>query len=291
MKASQTGTFMVTASAWGMSLTQNSELPQFVFQANLLAIWDEEKKEWSDYSDFEESQMAYLCLYGKKGQVLKNAEQVMKVFGWDGQSFAALASGDYSELQFQVRIEDNDPEYADNNPFQVAWIDVADATPGRSLAVLDAAGLADLDRKFAAKLKKTSGPASPKPASPKPASPKDKVATTSHTSSGTTPEEKSRRNREQKAKDDAAKETKALAKKGMPTLPKKTEGMTQEQAWAIVCNTQKEIGDGCTDEMVQEALFAAVTEVSGEDAPDVEQFTPEQWAAVVELTKKTLIGV
>lgn len=280
-KASATGTFMTTISDWGVSLTQSSELPQFVFQANLLTIWDEEKQEWADYSDFEESQMAYLCLYGKKGQVLKNAEQVMKVFGWDGQSFAALASGDYSEVQFQVRIEDNDPEYADNNPFQVAWIDVADATPGRSLAVLDAVGLADLDRKFAAKLKKTSKPASPKPASPKPTSPKAKAPAKSA-------EEKSQRNRDQKAKDDAAKEV----KKGMPALPKKAEeGIDQDKAWAIICDTQKEIGTGCTDDMVSTALFTAVSEVSGEDAPDTEQFTSEQWAAVVEVTKKALIGV
>jgi len=297
-RVSQTGTFKCKAADWGVSLTQKSEIPQFVFQANLTAIYDFDSGEWQDYSEYEENTMAFLCLFNKGGEPIRNMEQVMLVFGWDGNSFAGLSGGDYTDLEFQIRIEDNDPEYTEKNPFQVAWIDVADATPGGSIRKLDADALNALHNKFACKLKKVAKPTGP--ASPKPASPKSKTAKvepaidndTEPESERTPAEKKMQRNRDQKAKDDAAKAAKTVApKKGMPAMPKKSEeSMTQEQAWDVICETAKELGDKCDDDKVNDALFDAMTTVGGENC-ESEQLTGEQWAQVATIVKKILIGV
>jgi len=304
-RVSQTGTFKCKATDWGVSLTNQSEIEQFTFQADLTAIYDFDSGEWRDYSEYEESAMAFLCLFDRGGKAIRNMEQVMKVFGWDGSSFYDLAKGDYADLEFQIRIEDNDPDYAEKNPFQVAWVDVADAKPGGSVRKLDDDALKALDKKSACKLKKVAKPAGP--ASPKPASPKSKTArptpepvevsravdNDSEPESEQTPaEKKMQRNRDQKAKDDAAKVAKtATPKKSMPAMPKKSEeSMTQEQAWDVICETAKELGDKCDDDKVNDALFDAMTAVGGKNC-ESEQLTGEQWAQVAIIVKKTLIGV
>jgi len=307
-RVSQTGTFKCKATDWGVSLTQKSEIPQFVFQANLTAIYDFDSGEWQDYADYEEGTMAFLCLFDRGGEPIRNMEQVMLVFGWDGNSFAGLSEGDYTDLEFQIRIEDNDPAYAEKNPFQVAWIDVADATPGGSVRKLDADALKALDKKFAVKLKKVAkptGPVSAKPASPKsktvkpvevtPLEPEDPAEAPEPEPELTPAEMKMQRNRDQKVKDDATKAAKAAApKKGMPAMPKKPkeseDSMTQEQAWDVICETAKELGDKCDDDKVNDALFDAMTTVGGEDC-DSDLLTGEQWAQVADLVKKTLVGV
>ena len=98
----------------------------------------------------------------------------MKVFKWDGNSFQILANDDYSKIKGQLRIADNDPEYAAKNPFTVEWIDVFDADPVRQLRMLDDKGLKDLDAQFASVLKasgKAPAPASVRSTGPKPPTP------------------------------------------------------------------------------------------------------------------------
>lgn len=308
----QTGTFRAVATDWGVDVTKN-DYPRFVFHAACTAIWDAENEQWLDYTEMEEGIGVYLVLYGKDGKPFKNVEQIQKVFGWDGASFSALAQGDYTDVEFQIRVEDNDPEYAEKNPFQVAWLDVADAVPGGGgMRKLSDSELADLDRKMAVVLKKNASPSKPKPAAAKPASPKAKTAATEPVDPPTSAEEKMKRNRQQKEKDDAAKAKKAeaaakkkavteaaeakaadagTAKKPMPSMgkPKKQAAtMTGEEAWDAICNLQTELGEDCTDDMVNDALFDACKEVGGDDSPDTEQFTGEQWAAVAAKTTAAL---
>jgi hypothetical protein len=150
----------------GVSLTKN-EYPSFNVRLHLTSFYDEQEGEWVDYTPYEVEISSYFCLFGvdsksKKIEPTLNHQQIIKVFNWDGKSFQILANNDYSKVNGQIRLVENDPEYADRNPFQVAFIDVYDADPASQLRKLDAKGLKDLDAKFAQVLQ-ASGQA-PKPA-------------------------------------------------------------------------------------------------------------------------------
>lgn len=213
-KVTRDGSFRGYATDWGVSLSSEKECPQWVLEIVLTEYWDEENEAWVDYTEMEEGITAYLTMVSGSGKVLKNCEQVMKVFDWDGMAWDVLAEGDYSDLQFQVRIKENDPEYADKNPYQVAWLDEYDAIPGGGVQKLDNAGLKKLNTKLSAIMKKKFGGVAAKSA-PKsqPSNPKGKTAadTTTTPASGRalTAKEKMERNNAQSAKDAAAKEEKA----------------------------------------------------------------------------------
>lgn len=346
---SRTGTFRAKATDWGIGVTSEKGCPQFNFVAHLTEYWDEDDGQWVDYSDMNESIPAYLTLVSGEGKILKNMDQVKKVFDWNGESFTTLAEGDYSETGFQIRIEDNDPEYADKNPFTVTWLDEYDATPGRSVAKLDAKGLKDLDKQFGALLKKSSGPSKPKsaPKNPKAKATTKPKATTAKPKTNAPSDEivvpdpivvdgketieskmarnkaTQERNAAKRAKTEANKEklvqeqaeaaSKVSAKKEKPKAPKRsmpsigkkpepdlvpevdetpgTLELTKDEAWERICAAQEQVGDDCTDEMVQAALIESCQIVSETDEPDVDTFTNEQWGQVTELTVQTLVGV
>jgi len=334
-KVTMPGSFRGFAQDWGVSLTSNSECPQFTMDVVLTEYWNEDEQVWQDYSGQEEYIPAYMVMVSGKGKVLKNMEQVMKVFSWDGLSFSALAEGNYEDVPFQIRIGDNDPEYADKNPYTVEWLDEYDATPGRGIKKLDTKELSALDTKFAVILKKKAGPGTAKSAPPTntkgKAAAKDKV----DSSKVMTAAEKMKANQDQKDLDDAAKATKqataaqlkkekaalALKKKNekagkgkksgkreMPVFQKpapaadEQEGdlvedaeddavpeLTQEEAWERIEAAQEQMGSD--DEVVNDALMAAIKEVGECEAPDVDSFNKLQWGQVSEVAIKTLVGV
>lgn len=306
----RTGTFRGKASDWGVSLTSEKKVPQFVFDVQLTEYWDEDEGQWLDYADQNEHITAYLTMFSSEGKLLKNTEQIMKVFGWDGESFTRLAEGDYSDVEFQVRIRDNDYEGA-TVPYQVAWLDEYDATPGRSINKLDAKGLKDLDKTMATVLKKNVSGSKPKSA---PTNPKDKAkteVTTEKTDDGLPDKEfvdgketaasKQRRNAAQRKIDEKKAADRAAKKEGksMPAIGgKKTEpqaeetlALTKDEAWERICATQEQMGKDCTDEKVNDALIEACQTVGESEEPDVDSFTNEQWGQVTELTIQSLVGV
>lgn len=141
MNVDRTGTYRfnkVLEAGVGAKADEKGVTTNVSFNVRLLLseYWDEQEGVWVDWTGGEEPVeiSAYFYLFGvnkktqKKGPTI-NHTQVMKVFGWDGRSFQVLANEDYSETKGQVRIIDNDPEYAERNPFQVAFIDVFDADP------------------------------------------------------------------------------------------------------------------------------------------------------------------
>lgn len=320
-KITRDGSFRGYAVDWGISLSSEKECPQWVLEIILTEYWNEDDQCWVDYTEMEEGITCYLTMVSGAGKVLKNCEQVMKVFSWDGMDWDVLAEGDYSDLKFQVRIKDNDPEYTEKNPYQVAWLDEYDATPGGGVQKLDKAGLKKLNTKFAAVMKKKFGGAAAKSApTTAPVNPKGKA---------TTAKEKMERNNEQTKKDHAAKEDKAtkaatlkvekaaLAEKKKAEKIAKGKGkmppfkadppaeeetaeettddaiasMTQDEAWEGIMTAQEQLGDDCGDDDVNAALTASIKEVGESEAPDVDSFTGEQWADVCEKTKRALVGV
>jgi len=298
----------------GVSLTSKSQMPTFNVRLRLSEFFDEDEKVWVDWSGAEVEQVCYFTLFGKNGKTgvvgpIFNHEQIMKVFNWEGKSFQILSNDDYSQIKGQIRIEDNDPDYAAKNPFQVSWIDVFDADPVRTLKKLDDKALKDLDATFAMALqasgkaaapaaapgKKKTGPVAP----PKPAGitkPETKAP-----SPEKEPEEKELTAEEKKAAIKAKSEKNKAAAKGKrpapPTAPpaapsRKTDPepeeevcgkqYTKQEAWEIVCEMT---ADGVTDEQRQAAWLTAIEAIAGD--VDDDAVTKQQWGQIVDATLDT----
>jgi len=301
------GTFRCIPLEWGVSLTSQKNLPQFVVRVKLMEYYDQQEDTWFDYSEFDAEINTYLCLYGadkkkndKIGPTL-SYDQVKKVFSWDGKSFATLSNGDYSELQFQVRIGDNTWEGA-RSPYQVDWIDEYDVDPARQLRKLDAAELKDLDKQFAALNKEpVKAVTVPHPAKvPTDDKKTEKPVTTAE-------KKKIMKARSNKIKAAAAAETKAkeeteINSTDMPGPPEAEDPLEapadasakapaenacdKQQAWEAIVEMRDPT---INDETIKELWNAAIEEIAGPEAitkVGQKKITDEQWYQVKEIVLK-----
>jgi hypothetical protein len=295
------GTFRCKALEWGVDGKKkkgtNVELPWFNVRVLLTEIYDQKEGKWFDYSEYEAEITAFLCLYGaikaKGGEIgpTLSMDQVKKVFKWDGRSLVQLAGGDYSELEFQVRIGENTYEAA-TYPYQVNWINEYDADPVAQLRKLDAKELKDLDKQFAAMGAKNATPKAAATAAKAPAKvhparvPADDAAPD-------TPAEKKAKMAKKSAKNLAAAEAKKAA--GPPPKPESQDAVippvkpestacTMQEGW----NKIVELRDpSISDKVIGEVWHGAIAEIVGPDVVS-EDVTPEQWH---QITEKTLENV
>ncbi len=316
------GTFRGKPLDWGIGAKKTGdkfESPNFQIKILLTQFYDQKENEWFDYSENEEGEAreaeitTFLYLVGKikaKGGAIGttlNMEQVKKVFGWDGRSVAQLVNGNYSELEFQVRIKDNDPEYADRNPYQVSWIDVYDASPS-SLRKLDAVELKALDKQFATIFAKTatSKPvvtAAKAPAKAHPARvPADDAVPPTAAEKARKMAEKSAKNKKAAA---VAKARKIEARAGdaaeeaawatpppkpesedavVPPAKPDTTACTMNEAW----NTIVELRDpSISDKVIGKVWHDAIAEIAGPDV-ELENITLEQWCQIKDKTLESV---
>lgn len=127
--------------------------PQLVAKLHADEMYDEEAKQWFPWEDFEwdsneandRTILSYNILFGKKGSTL-SGDQVKKITGWEGDSFATLAAMDLEGTKIQWRNEED--TYDGKTKVQVSWIDLFDAEPGGTLRKLDDKAIKDLDAKF-----------------------------------------------------------------------------------------------------------------------------------------------
>lgn len=301
MRVDRTGTFLAIPIDWGIDKTKEKGYPTFNVQAKLIHYYDETSGEWIAWEEYEQEATAYLCLYGtnrKSGDVepTLNHQQVMKVFDWNGESFAELANGDYSEVVFQIKIKDNDPEYAASNPFTVSYIDVADANPIRGLKKLDADAVKELDSFFAVAAKKSakaktaaSAPKTPPAAPPKtkqsPAKAKQQQSPSTEKVSPDSLEEKRRKILEKSKKNlEANKKTPAPpARKTPATAPTPPtnedigDGLSKQDAWCTVVELKR---DDVTDAVLNETWNGAIDDVAGEGV-ESKDITDKQWKVIM----------
>lgn len=295
-RVDRTGTFrFIRVLETGISTTGKTDdgtlRPWFNARLALSEYYDETEGEWVPWEDYDQEITARSCLFGmdkKKKQLGStfNHQQVMDVFGWDGKSFQVLATSDYSETTGQVIIVDNDPEYAEKNPFQVNGFRKFDADPSSMLRKLEGDDLKKLDAKFASVLQ-ASGSA------PVAVSAIDAGEDAEAEAATETPAQK-KANINAKAKklkaDKAAKAAAAAAAKkpGPPArIPApsttsaevadvKVEGISKQDAWEI-CVEMK--AKDCDDEALGNAWSAAIDQVAGEGIID-SKVTPEQWTLI-----------
>lgn len=278
MNVDRTGTFRAVVVENGVGETSKNGYPQFIVNARLLELWDEDEKAWHPWEEYQQDVDCYLILFGMVGKKKEfgttlTYDQVCKVFDWNGNDFQDLAA-DKAGIKFQVRIDDNDPAYADKTPFQVGWVDTYDAEPGRKIKKLDAAELKTLNAKYAMLLKKKGKPAAPV------------SATAANTAAQTaTQAVKAKKGKKQTE----AVKTKAptvppkappKAPPGVTKAPPKASGFpegkcTKQEAWETCCALKN---DDCSDGQLGAAWHAAIAAT----APDADEkdITPEQWFVI-----------
>lgn len=234
-----------------VKLSKNG-FPQLEVYFLATEFYDEDSGVWTDCSENDLRIHDYLMLWGKNGPTRTN-EQVQVALGWDGSSFAELSDLDTEGRVVQLRVEANkNPEYAAKYPFKAAWIDAADASPGRMMKPLDAAALKELDAKFRGQMK-------PKP---KAAPAKAAQTPTKTKKQPTTPATPA-----------------PPTKKPKPTpapIPSGSKELTKEQAWETLMNLSRDIED--RDDVVGQAFLDACEAIGGDK--EEEAFTLQDWAAV-----------
>ena len=305
------GTFRCKALEWGVDGKKkkgtNVELPWFNVRVLLTEIYDQKEGKWFDYTEYEAEVVAFLCLYGaikaQGGEIgpTLSMDQVKKVFKWDGRSLVQLAGGDYSELEFQVRIGENTYEAA-TYPYQVNWINEYDADPVSQLRKLDAKELKDLDKQFAAMGAKN--------ATTKPVATAAKAPAKAHPARvpaddgvPPTPAEKKAALAAKSAKNLKAKATKKAEQlnptsstpppaKGTPPTtkppsedavvpsakPEQTE-CTMQEAWDAITELKDPT---IADKVIEKVWHDGIAEIVGPDV-ESENITDEQWHQVKEL--------
>lgn len=264
--------------------------PQFVarFQATQKYVEDKDEMAafeltepgWVDWTAYEQQATGYFVLFGKDKanpgalKPLFHIDALQRALGWDGASFASLGGTDWSKKVVTFWMEEN--EYQGNTTIRPSAIDEENASPNRSLRVLDTAGMKDLDAKFAGMLKTAApvaaakAPAKPpvsggKPPAGKGVPPKSAPAATNPSptpalqSPATTPAA-------------VAPSVPASPSKGPP---KTGGGMTQEQAWDHV---SKNKGAAVSDDTQAEKWIDASTALY--PGKDETTMTNAEWAAV-----------
>jgi hypothetical protein len=318
------GNFRGTIVDAGIDVTSGG-FPQFVAKLHVDEMYDEEAKEWAVWEDFgwegNEGDMrdivSYNILMGQKGAT-RSHEQVVKITGWAGDSFAALAAMDCVGMQIQWRNEEN--TYQEKTSVQVSWIDVYDAEPGGTVRKLDAKGIKDLDAKYKAFMPNAAKPekaassgkrGTKKPATApveEPATEETKADAPATTKPKTTTTKPGRPKGGAKKKPDApavdpTKDAKRLAKSSAPPAPEEKPATTEppaggeeeetpfdtggpctkNEAWDDICELKKE---DVTDSELAKVWLEQIELVAPGVAQD--EITQEQWgsvrAAVLDLT-------
>ena len=302
-RVDRTGTFLATPIDYGIDKTKNGGFPTFNIQAKLVKYYDEESGEWMAWDEYGQEIPIYLSLFGKnkKTQEIEptlNHQQVMKVFEWSGDSFVDLINRDYKGLLFQVRIKDNDPKYATNNPFVPSYIDVADAAPIRGIKKLDTDSVRALDAEFAIATKKSAKPKTAVTAPKIPPKIPAKVVVpekargaeaqnpepVAEASAVETLEEKKAKMLEKSKKNLAASKGKSAAvppTRKVPSAPKtdSPEGeCTKQEAWETIVELKAK---DVTDEQLGEIWNSTIDEVVGEGI-DNKDVTVKQWFSIRE---------
>ena len=290
------GTFRCKALEWGVDGKKkkgtNVELPWFNVRVLLTDVYDAERGEWFDYTEYEAEITAFLCLYGaikaKGGEIgpTLSMDQVKKVFKWDGRSLVQLAGGDYSELEFQVRIGENTYEAA-TYPYQVNWVNEYDADPVAQLRKLDAKELKDLDKQFLAMGAKNATPKAAATAAKAPAKvhparvPADDGVPPTPAEKKAALAAKSAKNLKAKAaKKSTPPTTKPPSEDAVvpPAKPEQTE-CTMQEAWDAITELKDPT---IADKVIEKVWHDGIAEIAGPDV-ESENITDEQWHQVKEL--------
>ena len=252
---SQSGTYRGTVIDRGLSESSGGHL-QLEVTLQAIERYNEEAQVWEPFSYEDSEAQAYLNLItSKEKENPVNCRQIMRAFGWDGTSWAALNDTD-NDLAKQIQWRMGMETYNDVERCKVQGISAYDASPGRQVERLDAAKVRALDAKYAGILKSLGG--GPKPKTAKPKAPPAVQATPA----GPDP-----------APPVAEAPKPAAKKRGRPATPKAAPApstdakMDQETAWATYADKAQAAGK--SDLEIQNTWIAVIVEKFGGDEKNV----------------------
>lgn len=240
----------------GVGTTKNG-FPQWIARLKAVEMFNPEDDTWVDWSEYDQTIVAYICLFNNDGPIF-NYENLQRALGWDGSSFSDLKGHEGQKIMGWV--EEND--YNGTVRLQVQTVDAPDASPMRSLRVIEGDALTDLDAKFGDMMKaktKTAAKAPAKPAAKK-ADPPKKAAKPAPTPAAKTPPPSTKKS--------------VPDSKTSSTTSDEPASMTKDEAWAGLHAIKGDAGD----EAVTSAWLDAVSAVMGDRTED--DMTNEDWGAV-----------
>jgi hypothetical protein len=133
----------------GPSTTARTANPQFVCDIDLFYYLNEGTKNW-DNVEAGTGISAYFNLVTSKKELNQfNVDALKEALGWDGMSFASLSSGDWSQTDVQVTLEEE--EYEGKVQIKVKYINPRDWEPRGIQA--DPQAIAAADQQFGAMLR------------------------------------------------------------------------------------------------------------------------------------------
>lgn len=199
--------------------------PQFVARFHATQIFDADQNEWIDWSQYDQEMIGYAVLANDQGKLFKH-DQVKDATGWDGKSFAGLATMDLSIVECQFQVDWHD--YDGKKTLQVSNLGKGDGPVLGGLRGATSIELDDMDRRF---LGKTVTPATPK--APPAAPPKTTAST--------------------------KKSTKTASASTAVSKP----GMTKVHAWKQVNDLK--LPDDCDDPTLRKAWNDSIAEVGSDE--------------------------
>jgi hypothetical protein len=185
-KLQQEGIFKFQILDHGVKLTKDAQLPMWVVDARVIAIYDPTAEGWSetimdendkevDLVSLDLQQRGWFMLVNDEGEDYQHVARLTGATPWDGQAFRELAELDLSKTTIIGGV--NEGEYKGQPSWDFDWFDHGEADPNRKIGGLEADELDELDRKYGRKTaaKKTAAKA-PKPkATAKPKADKPKA--------------------------------------------------------------------------------------------------------------------
>jgi len=271
---------------WGIGETTNG-FPQFIARLIAEEYYDPEIEQW--VTGDNEDITAYLVLIDGQSRGTLNLKQILAVTQYNGQSLAGLGAMDLSNTGVQFRIEPH--IYDGKETLQVKWLDLYDATPGRTIKKLEGDALKKLDTKYSSVLKQMQGSAKPVKAAENPILDDPAVPKKRGRPSGkpapkveNIPTQTLPQAAMPKAPPNVTEQ--ALPKAAMPKAPPKAimpkATCTKDEAWGMCVDLK---GGNVTDDMLAEAWLAAIDAVA--PGTEDEAITDEQWSEIKEAVMET----
>lgn len=144
------GLWLAKIRDFAVSTTSKQKLPQFVVDFQITHKYNDETEQWDDWTQYDETYTAlgYFVLVHENaaGEIVKcfTYDHLIDALGWDGESYASLATGNWKGKVVQIRtLED---EYNGQIRYKVQYIAAEGAEVG--LRKLSADAVAALDAKF-----------------------------------------------------------------------------------------------------------------------------------------------
>jgi len=150
-----TGYFKGTITDGGLGQSTGG-FPQEVLALKAAEVYDPEGQEYLPVDDEHDEITAYLILISSKDKETRSAQQLKKITGWDGASFVDLHGMDLTDVPLSWRVEER--TYEGNTTLQVQWVDVPDATPGKTVQKITKEDAAALQARYAPVLAATKAP-------------------------------------------------------------------------------------------------------------------------------------